>query len=465
MRVVYERDTIAAIATPPGQGGIAIIRLSGPLAEERARRSFIFAHPRAQLLSHHLYFGTIIDPLTRKPLDQGFLTIMRAPHSYTGEDVAEIHCHGGSFLARRILAVLLRLGVRLADPGEFTKRAFLNGRIDLSQAEAVLDLIQAKSEQGLSLAWEQLSGRLSATCTALRNRLLELVAHVEAFIDFPEDDIPPRTKTEFQQTVKTLIQDITALGATFTQGKVYREGIRTAIIGKPNVGKSSLLNLLAGTERAIVTAVPGTTRDILEETVVIAGVPLVVWDTAGLRDTSDEVERLGVERARAGLKRAELVIAVFDASQPLDEGDQSVCIEMAGKTVIPVLNKVDLPMVTTAAELAHFLPHAGPPVLLSAKCGTGLEELGERIVQSVFDGGGRQETTSGVIVSRERHYAALCKAADSLARVSVSLDADLPLDLVAVDLRAALDHIGSITGHMTTEDILDRIFQEFCIGK
>lgn len=462
---MYEPDTIAAIATPPGQGGIAIIRLSGPLAEERARSLFVLAHPRAQLLSHHLYFGTIVDPLTRKPVDQGFLTIMRTPRSYTGEDVAEIHCHGGGFLARRILSLLLRSGVRLAAPGEFTKRAFLNGRIDLAQAEAVVDLIQAKSEQALALAWEQLSGRLSAACATLRDRLLDLVAHIEAFIDFPEEDLPAPTKAEFQQTVEALIRDIAALGATFMQGKVYREGIRTAIIGKPNVGKSSLLNLLTGTERAIVTATPGTTRDILEETVVVAGIPLVVWDTAGLRDTTDEVERLGVERARAGLKQAELVIAVFDASRQLDEADQAVCAELANKHVIAVLNKVDLPLATRAADLLPLLPHAGPPVLLSAKYGTGLAELRERIVRDVFNGQEGQEVTTSAVVSRERHYEALCKAADSLKQVNASLAADLPLDIVAVDLRAALDHIGTITGHVTSEDILDRIFQEFCIGK
>ncbi|MEW6298219.1 MAG: tRNA uridine-5-carboxymethylaminomethyl(34) synthesis GTPase MnmE [Thermodesulfobacteriota bacterium] len=461
---MYARDTIAAIATPPGQGGVAIIRVSGPHAEERARSLFVFAKPREQLRSHHLYFGTIVDPVTGRPFDQGLLTVMRAPRSYTGEHVAEIHCHGGSVLARRILSALLRLGVRLAEPGEFTKRAFLNGRIDLSQAEAVLDLILAKSEHGLFLAWEQLSGRLSTRCTALREKLLDLTAYVEAFIDFPEDDIPERTTTEFRQTVEALIQEITALGATFTQGKVYREGIRTAIIGKPNVGKSSLLNLLAGAERAIVTSVPGTTRDIVEETVVVADVPLVLWDTAGLRDTADEVERLGVERARAGLRGAELVIAVFDASQPLDEEDQRVCAELAEKKVVPVFNKIDLPMTASATDLAHLLPYAGPPVLVSAKCGTGVAELGERIAQCVFEGGAR-ETTSGVIVSRERHRDALLKAADSLAQAGASLNANLPLDLVAVDLRAALDHIGTITGHVTSEDILDRIFQEFCIGK
>ena len=464
---MYEHDTIAAIATPPGQGGIAIVRVSGPQAEETARRIFVLTRPQETLVSHHLYFGHIVDPLTGNPLDQGLLTVMRAPRSYTGEHVAEIHCHGGSFITRRVLSALLSQGVRLAQPGEFTKRAFLNGRLDLSQAEAVVDLIQAKSEQGLQLAWEHLSGRLSQCCAQLREKVIDLTAYVEAFIDFPEEDIPQRTQTELAQTTSALIQEIADLSATFVQGKVYREGIRTAIVGKPNVGKSSLLNLLAGTERAIVTTVPGTTRDIVEETVVVAGVPLVLWDTAGLRDSADEVERLGIERARAGIRGAELVLAVFDASQAFDEGDKSVCAELAGKVVIPLFNKGDLPVVMTAADLHTALPSVGPPVLLSAKWGTGVAELGDRIVQVVFgaEWSPVQEQARGIVVSRERHRDALVKAEHSLRQAGGSLRTGLPLDLVAVDLRAALDHIGVITGHVTTEDILDRVFKEFCIGK
>lgn len=464
---MYEHDTIAAIATPPGQGGVAIIRVSGPDAEECARKIFVLAKSPELLVSHHLYFGHIVDPVTGKPLDQGLFTVMRAPRSYTGEHVAEIHCHGGNFLSRRILSALLNQGVRLAQPGEFTKRAFLNGRLDLSQAEAVLDLIQAKSDQGLFLAWEHLSGRLSTLCIAIREKLLDLTAYVEAFIDFPEEDLPERTQAELEQTTSALMQEITALRTTFTQGKVYREGLRTAIVGKPNVGKSSLLNLLAGTERAIVTAVPGTTRDILEETVVVAGVPLILWDTAGLRHTVDEVERIGVERARAGITGAELVLAVFDASRPLGEEDHVVCAALAGKPVISILNKIDLPPAVTSIDLETLLPHAGPPVLLSAKSGSGLQELGARIEQIVLgeQGALRWEHSDRVIVSRERHHDALVKAEQSLQQARESLHAALPLDLVAVDLRAALDHIGTITGHVTTEDILDRVFSEFCIGK
>lgn len=463
---MYEHDTIAAIATPAGQGGVAIIRVSGPQAETAVRRLFVPTQPLELLVSHHLYFGRIIDPLTTRVLDQGFLTLMRAPRSYTGEDIAEIHCHGGMLLSQRILAAVLSQGARVALPGEFTKRAFLNGRIDLSQAEAVLDLIQAKSEQGLALAWEQLSGSLSETCGSLRDRLLRLTAYVEAFIDFPEDEIPERAQAELDSDIALLHSDIDALCATFSQGKVYREGLKTAIIGKPNVGKSTLLNLLVGTERAIVTAIPGTTRDILEETIVIDGVPLVVWDTAGLRHTTDEVERIGVERARAGLREAELVLAVFDASQPFDESDATVCEEIAGKKVIPVLNKVDLPPAVSSRDLEKHL-RTGPVVNLSARQGTGLAELQSRIQQTALGENflRGQEPNRGAVVSRLRQHDALLKARQSLEQARASLQGSLPLDLVAVDLRAALDYIGEITGHVSTEDILDQVFREFCIGK
>src|SRR5438132_4638433 len=312
----FELDhTIAAIATPLGEGGLAVVRLSGPDAFAVADKSFVpigqsSLKPSAAP-THTIQYGKIVH--NGQFVDEVILAVLRAPRTYTREHTVEITCHGGLLPAKLVLDTLLENGARLALPGEFTKRAFLNGRLDLAQAEAVLDLIQAKSESGLQLAWEQLSGRLSGAYAAIRERLLSVTAYVEAFIDFPEEDIPERAQTELEQDIATLIAEIAALCVTFAQGKVYRESMRTAIIGKPNVGKSSLLNLLAGTERAIVTPVPGTTRDVLEETLVVSGVPLVVWDTAGLRNTTDEVERIGVERARAGVREAELVLAVFDA--------------------------------------------------------------------------------------------------------------------------------------------------------
>ena len=466
---MYEHDTIAAIATPPGHGGVAILRISGVHAESIAQTLFFPKQPWEQLHSHHLYLGRIVDPRTGSSLDQAMLAVMRAPHSYTGENVAEIHCHGGSFLAQRILEALLNQGARLALPGEFTKRAFLNGRLDLSQAEAVQDLIQAKSEGGVQLAWNQLTGRLSEQCGTIRERLIRLTAHVEAFLDFPEDDVPERTQQEFAHDLSSLINTIAHLHATFSQGKVYRDGVRTAIIGKPNVGKSSLLNALAGTERAIVTAQPGTTRDVLEETILINDIPLVVWDTAGLRTAIDEAERIGVERARAGIQQAELVLAVFDAARPFDAEDQVVCESVIGKTILPILNKVDLPHKNNAAEIEIMLG-IGTPVHVSAKNGTGFDEMKDRISELILGTQGPSLLEEGqqgqtAVVTRVRHRDALIKAEYCLTHALESLQAGLPLDLIAVDLRAGLDHIGEITGHVSNEDILDQIFREFCIGK
>lgn len=461
---MYERDTIAAIATPPGQGGVAIIRISGPEAEEISRKIFLLRQRVDVLQSHHLYLGSIINARTGQALDEGLLTLMRSPRSYTGEDVAEVHCHGGGFLARSVLALVLEQGARLAQPGEFTKRAFLNGRLDLSQAEAVLDLIQAKSAQGLRLAWEQLSGHLSEAYNALRERIVRLTAYVEAFIDFPEEDIPVPVHNELEREILTLVDDVAALASTFTQGKVYREGIRTAIVGKPNVGKSSILNLLVGTERAIVTAIPGTTRDVLEETVVVSGIPLVLWDTAGLRQTSDEVERIGVARARSGMQEADLVLAVFDASCPFDQEDEIVLTILPRQHCIPILNKIDLPILfslPTAEQYASWWS----PVFLSAKTGQGKNELELRIQATVFGTTLLQEQLSPAIVSQVRHRDELVKTEQCLTNALSGLRSALPLELIAVDLRGALDHIGEITGHVTSEEILDQIFRDFCIGK
>ena len=464
---MYIHDTIAAIATPTGNSGVAIIRLSGPQAEVIARTVFVLSRPRETLVSHHLYLGQIIDPLTTIPLDQGLLVLMRAPRSYTGEHVAEIHCHGGVLVSRRILEAVLSQGARAALPGEFTQRAFLNNRLDLSQAEAVLDLIEAKSDRGLQLAWQQLSGRLSDACTSLREKLIGITAYVEAFLDFPEDDIPEKAQAELVEEMQKLADDVAALSATYRQGKVFREGVRTAIIGKPNVGKSSLLNLLSGTERAIVTAVPGTTRDVLEETVTINGLPLLVCDTAGIRHTTDEVERIGVERALEGLHAAEIVIAMFDASRPLDYEDDFVVSLVEEKPVIPLLNKADLPLLVQPSEITHRLD-GSLPISFSTKSGVGMNELSERVEQIAFGGAVTHSDTSflsGPVVTQTRHRDALLKAEHGLRQSLANLQNGLPLDLVAVDLHVALDQIGAITGQVSSEDILDRIFRDFCIGK
>ncbi len=457
---MYEGDTIAAIATPSGEGGIGVIRISGPDAEKIALRLFVPARNFPALRSHYLHYGKVIDPKTRLPLDQVLLALMRRPRSYTGEDVVEIHAHGGPLLLRRILGVVLEQGARLARPGEFTKRAFLNGRLDLAQAEALVDLIRAKSEAGLRLAWEQFSGTLSRQAESLRNRLLSLMAYVEACMDFPEEDLPERGESEMEEEISALRADLLEWAETFSQGKVYREGVRTAIVGKPNVGKSSLLNLLLNEERAIVTPIPGTTRDVLEETVLVGEIPLVVWDTAGLRHTADAVESIGIERAREKVRSAQLVLAVLDASRPLDQDDREVLACLSGRKGIVLLNKVDLPQVVRKEDVERL--GVGVPLIpFSVPERQGLEELKEAVQKAALGESGESEA----VISRLRHRDALLKAQESLGRAQQSLRGGLPLDLVAVDLRLALDHLGEITGHVTTEDILDRIFSEFCIGK
>ena len=467
---MYEHDTIVAIATPPGQGGIAVIRVSGADAERTLRPIFLPSTPWEKIHSHHFYLGKILDQPNGQPIDQAGLVLMRAPRSYTGEPVAELHLHGGSFLTRRVLEAILNQGVRLAQPGEFTKRAFLNGRLDLIQAEAVHDLVCANNETGLHLAWEDLSGRLSQACAAIRDRLIAQTAYLEAFIDFPEDDIPEHSQQEIGLAFSLIRNDIEVLAATFSQGKVYRDGIRTAIIGKPNVGKSSLLNLLAGAERAIVTQVPGTTRDVLEEAVIVNGIPLVVRDTAGIRRATDEIERIGIERSLSSIEQAEIIVALFDLSRPFDADDALICEKITGKKCILVGNKSDLPQKFDATHLVDNLAIEAPQLLhIAALYGTGIDDLGNRI-QEVALGQGRPAESGtgpyqGVMITKIRHKAALESAAASVQCAERGLAAGLPLDLIAVDLRASLDHIGAITGQVSSEEILDRVFQEFCIGK
>ena len=467
---MYEHDTIAAIATPPGQGGVAVIRVSGADAERIVRQLFLPRPSWEKLHSHHFYLGKILEQPNGQPIDHAGLILMRAPHSYTGEHIAELHLHGGSFLTRRVLETILNQGARPAQPGEFTKRAFLNGRLDLIQAEAVLDLIHANNETGLQLAWEGLSGRLSQACSAIRDRLITQTAYLEAFIDFPEDDISEHSQQELSAAFSSIRSDIETLAATFSQGKVYRDGIRTAIIGKPNVGKSSLLNLLADTERAIVTQVPGTTRDVLEESVLVNGLPLVVQDTAGIRRTTDEIEKIGIERSLSSIEQAEIILALFDLSRPFDADDALICEKIQGKKCILVGNKSDLPQKFDAAHLVDNLDIKAPRILhIAALYGTGMEDLGNRI-QEVALGQGRPGESAtgpykGVMITKIRHKVALERAAASVQCAEQGLAASLPLDLVAVDLRASLDHIGAITGQVSSEEILDRVFQEFCIGK
>ena len=445
---MYE-DTIVAIATPIGEGGIGIVRVSGKDARAVVAKVF------AQGLRHRrLSYGKIIDPRDGAVLDEVMATFMQAPRSYTREDTVEIYGHGGAVALQGVIGVLLRCGARMANPGEFTLRAFLNGRIDLAQAEAVLDVIQAKTDAGLRIAMDGLQGKLSGPLRKLRKELIELLAYLTARIDFPEDDIPPQ---DVLAPLRGAREEVGRLIASADTGIIFRQGVRAAIVGRPNVGKSSLLNRLLGQDRAIVTPVPGTTRDTVEEVVNIQSIPFVLVDTAGMTEASDLVEVLGVERTKRAVSRADLLLLVLDLSQPITEEDRAIMQRVEGKSVVAVGNKSDLPMRASLADLPW------DPVKTSMTTGQGLEALQERMVATVL--GGRAVTSDALLVSNPRHKTALEKAQEHLAQAEDSLLKGMPDDFVTIDLTSALNALGEITGETVTEELLETIFSRFCIGK
>ncbi len=458
-----QQDTIVAIATPVGTGGIGIIKISGPDALRtvaplfRCRR-FDPAAPRPR----HLYYGTVVDPRDARVLDEVLLSFMPAPHTYTGEDVVEINCHSGLVIVQKILALVLQNGARLAEPGEFTKRAFLNGRIDLAQAEAVIDVIEAKTEASLKIASQQLQGRLSEQVRAVQDELLEIMARVETAIDFPEDEPEIYDPAELEQTLAHLIAELERLSATYQEGRLYRLGVSTIIAGKPNVGKSSLLNALLGEQRALVTPFPGTTRDGVQETISIQGLPVVIQDSAGIHEGQDEIDKLGIDVARTRLAQAELVLLVIDGSAPLDERDYALREELGGKPVITIINKTDLPQRITVDD-ARRLGRSDRVALVSARYQQGIDRLRQLIVETVLQA--PHDSAAEVLITSARHKDALERTAAALHQARTALAAGLSPELVAVDLRAALDTLGEITGKTTAEDVLDRIFSSFCIGK
>ncbi len=457
-------DTIAAIATPRGEGGIGIVRVSGDHAIPIACQ--IFRSPRrtspAEFSTHTLNYGHVIHPSSGVVIDEVMLGIMRAPRSYTAEDVVEFYCHGGSVPLRRVLELTLQAGARLAEPGEFTKRAFLNGRIDLAQAEAVADLIRSKTDLSRQIAMDQLTGRLSQEVNGLREQVANLLAEVEAAIDFPEEELDFMDFTSMKQTAQKIIAGLERLIATASEGKILREGLNIAILGKPNVGKSSLLNALLQEERAIVTEVPGTTRDTIEEMLNLRGIPLKLIDTAGIRHTMDLVEQRGVQRSKAYLERADLILMVFDASGALTEADLELLDAANSRQSILILNKIDLPVVTAPADLHACAPQK-PIVQTSILCGDGIEALKSAIFDTVL--GGTSIMGESPIVTNVRHHEALRRARIALEHVMDSFIQEMPLEFVAVDLRDSLDCLGEIVGKTTTDDILERIFSQFCIGK
>ncbi len=552
---MYAADTIVAPATPPGAGAVAIVRLSGPRAIPIARALW---HPPAPaprphadaltLIPRRLYLGEIRDPATLTPIDRAMLAVFPAPRSLTGEDVAELQCHGGAYLVRRVLALATAAGARLAEPGEFSRRAFLNGRIDLTEAEAIADLVAARGEAGLRMALAQMSGALADRVNGLRRQVIAIRAHLEIEIDFSDQDIRLPARGDLVREIDSLTADLAQLHDSFARGRIIREGARAAIIGKPNAGKSSLLNRLLGADRAIVTPIPGTTRDVIEDSIALGGVPLLLADTAGLRDSTDPIERLGIDRTRRHAGESDLLIAVFDYSRPLDSDDANVIATCAGRPGVAILNKRDLP----PSFNAHALRDRGlqlPLVEFSAVTGDGLSDLRDLLETAVTaltsgnssppitkvatDHGSQitidetsdttnavhtnysvEDCTAGagpqsslpdsysyssvaegsledgtsdssipkgdlkdtapdslvqkgemVAISRERHRDALAHALDSLAAARHSVLAAMPPEIVAVDIMAAADALASITGIVGTEDVLDALFREFCIGK
>ena len=455
-------DTISAIATAQGEGGIGIIRLSGDRAIEIAAGLFQPASGKnlTDYESHRAIYGRIVDQEGRT-VDEAITLIMKAPHSYTKEDVVELQCHGGVMPLRKALALTYEYGARPAEGGEFTKRAFLNGRLDLSQAQAVMDIITAKTDRSLKMAAGHLTGQFSEQIRNWRHEILGQIAHLEAAIDFPEDEVDDVVTENVSKKVAEVRSHIQKLIKTAGTGRILREGLMTAIVGKPNVGKSSLLNALLQEERAIVTDIPGTTRDSIEEYANVGGVPLRIIDTAGIRATEDVVEKIGVEKSRQMINQAALVLALFDGSRALDHEDEEILSLLHGQTAIVLLNKSDLTAVVTAEELSA---KAQVPVLeISTKDYSGMDALTEAIKEKVY--GGVVLTDESSFVSDERQADILRKADKHLAAALKTIEAGMGLDFISIDLRSAWEVLGEITGDTVGEDIIDEIFSKFCIGK
>lgn len=451
-------DTIAAIATPLGEGGLAVLRVSGPEALAVADKVFVPVGKTSQkpsaAPSHTIHYGRV--ERDGRFVDEVLVAVLRAPRTFTREDTVEFSCHGGLLPAKLVLDALLAAGARLAGPGEFTQRAFLNGRLDLAQAEAVADLIHARTELALTAAGEQLAGKLSQRINLLRDDLVKTLAHIEAHIDFPDEDIAPDTRGQLLARLERGVAFMDELLRTADEGQILRRGIRAAIIGRPNAGKSSLLNQLLGHDRAIVSPIAGTTRDTIEETANIRGLPVVFVDTAGLRESRDDIEREGIRRTRAMVAKAELILHVLDASEPLSAEDEQFLAEFVGKKRIVVLNKADLPRASDWESLAQT-------IALSCLTGSGIEQLKDAIKQVIWAGEIKAEMLQVMINSR--HQDALQRARAATVRTAEALRGERSLELVAMDLRIAVNAVGEIVGKTTPEDLLDSIFSQFCIGK
>ncbi|WP_238654543.1 tRNA uridine-5-carboxymethylaminomethyl(34) synthesis GTPase MnmE [Paenibacillus piscarius] len=455
-------DTIAAVSTALGEGGIAIIRVSGPQAIFQVAPLFRSRIPLTEVESHTVHYGHIVSPLDGERLEEVLVTVMKGPRSFTTEDVVEISAHGGIISVRRVMDLLLQQEIRLAEPGEFTKRAFLGGRIDLSQAEAVIDLIRSKSDRAFSVALKQVSGSLSAKIHALRHTLIETLAHIEVNIDYPEHDVESLTADFIKSKSREVMDGIDQLLRTANEGKILREGITTAIVGRPNVGKSSLLNALARDNKAIVTDIPGTTRDVIEEYVTINNIPLKLLDTAGIRETMDVVERIGVERSKAAFGDADLILLVLNASEELHEDELALMEQIHGRQALVIMNKMDLPSRLDKDRLRSFFDEASI-VPMSVLEEEGLDKLEEAISQLFFEG--KLESADLTYVSNVRHIALLKKAHKSLQDAYEAAEMLIPIDMIQIDVRLAWEQLGEIVGDTAADSLLDQIFSQFCLGK
>ncbi|WP_373230425.1 tRNA uridine-5-carboxymethylaminomethyl(34) synthesis GTPase MnmE [Cohnella sp.] len=455
-------DTIAAIATALGEGSIAVVRVSGPDAVNTVAMVFKSKYNLREAKSHTVQYGWIVDPINERILDEVLVTVMKGPRSFTAEDVVEVSTHGGIVAVKSVLEVILRNGARLAEPGEFTKRAFLNGRIDLAQAEAVIDLIRSKSDRAFQVARKQAEGDLSKQIIPMRQKLIELLAHVEVNIDYPEHDVDEVTTGVIREDCGVILKEVEGLLDRANEGKILREGIVTVIVGRPNAGKSSLLNALARENKAIVTDIPGTTRDIVEENISLSGIPLRLLDTAGIRETSDIVERIGVERSHDALNEADLILLVLNHHEPLHEDERKLLKQLKERSTLIVINKIDLPGLLEINEVEQDY-NSEQIVYLSAKEGSGIESL-ERAVSGLFFSG---EVESGDLtyVSNARHITLLYQTKKSLEEAINASEESVPIDLIQIDIASSWESLGQILGDAAGDSLLDQIFSQFCLGK
>ena len=460
---MIQQDTIAALVTAVGESSVGIIRISGPQAVSVAEKIYLGSSDLQTAQSHTIHYGYVYDWRQQKKIDEALFLLMRGPRSFTGEDVVEVQCHGGMVVLKQVLQLILLSGARLAEAGEYSKRAFLNGRLDLAQAESIMDIVQAKTERGVDLALSQLQGTLSVMVKALMADLLELIAFIQADIDYPDDDIERLTAQQFAERVSALQGHVEAVLQNAQKGKMIGDGLRVVIAGKPNVGKSSLLNALLGQERAIVTDIPGTTRDVIEEYINLNGIPLKIVDTAGIRETDNIVEQIGVDKAQQFVRNADLVLYVIDGVQGLTEQDKQLMADLQNRPVIYLLNKSDLGISDAVRQQVFDAIGHEPMLEISAQEKNGLEQLEQKINDLFF--AGTLEVSNQILVTNVRHIQILEESLSHLAGFLNGLELGLSVDFLVIDLQNAWEKLGKITGETVEDDLLDQIFSKFCLGK